>query len=50
LPADSDLRGRVAIADAQVAYARYRERFADEHGLAPRRRPPATTAVGQHRH
>jgi transaldolase len=29
LPADSDLRGRVAIANAHRAYARYRERFAD---------------------
>ena len=28
LPAGSDLRGRVAIANAQLAYARYRERFA----------------------
>jgi len=30
LPADSPLRGRVAIANAHVAYGRYRERFADE--------------------
>ena len=30
LPADSPLRGRVAIANAHLAYARYRERFADE--------------------
>jgi transaldolase len=30
LPADSDLRGRVAIANAHRAYARYRDRFADE--------------------
>jgi transaldolase len=30
LPADSALRGRVAIANAQVAYRRYCERFADE--------------------
>jgi len=30
LPADSDLRGRVAVANAQRAYARYRRRFADE--------------------
>ena len=29
LPAGSELRGRVAIANAQRAYARYRERFAD---------------------
>jgi transaldolase len=36
LPDDSDLRGRVAIANAQSAYARYRHRFADErwHALA----------------
>ena len=36
LPADSDLRGRVAIANAHRAYARYRERFADERWLALR--------------
>ncbi len=30
LPAGSDLRGRVAVANAQRAYARYRHRFADE--------------------
>jgi transaldolase len=29
LPPDSPLRGRVAIANAHVAYGRYRERFAD---------------------
>jgi transaldolase len=29
LPAGSDLRGRVAIANARVAYARYCERFAE---------------------
>jgi transaldolase len=34
LPADSDLRGRAAIANAQHAYARYRERFADERWLS----------------
>jgi transaldolase len=34
LPAESDLRGRAAIANAQRAYARYRERFADERWLA----------------
>jgi transaldolase len=34
LPPDSDLRGRVAIANAHHAYARYRERFADERWLA----------------
>jgi transaldolase len=36
LPAGSDLRGRVAIANAHVAYGRYRERFADERWLALR--------------
>jgi transaldolase len=30
LPAGSDLRGRVAVANTQRAYARYRHRFADE--------------------
>jgi transaldolase len=30
LPPDSALRGRLAIANAHVAYGRYRERFADE--------------------
>jgi transaldolase len=30
LPADSPLRGRLAIANAHRAYGRYRERFADE--------------------
>jgi transaldolase len=34
LPAESDLRGRAAIANAQRAYARYRERFADERWRA----------------
>jgi transaldolase len=36
LPADSDLRGRVAVANAQRAYARYRRRFSDDRwrGLA----------------
>lgn len=33
LPADSDLRGRVAIANANRAYARYRDRFADARWL-----------------
>jgi transaldolase len=33
LPAGSELRGRVAIANAHRAYARYRERFADERWL-----------------
>jgi transaldolase len=36
LPAGSDLRGRVAIANAQRAYARYRERFADDRWRALR--------------
>jgi transaldolase len=36
LPAGSDLRGRVAIANAHRAYARYRERFADQRWLALR--------------
>jgi transaldolase len=36
LPAESDLRGRAAIANAQRAYARYRERFADERWLSLR--------------
>jgi transaldolase len=34
LPAGSDLRGRVAIANARLAYARYRERFAGRRWLA----------------
>jgi transaldolase len=34
LPADSPLRGRIAIANAHVAYGRYRERFADERWRA----------------
>jgi transaldolase len=33
LPVGSDLRGRVAIANAHRAYTRYRERFADERWL-----------------
>jgi transaldolase len=36
LPADSALRGRVAIANARRAYGRYRRRFADERWLALR--------------
>jgi len=36
LPAGSDLRGRVAIANAQVAYRRYRDRFSNERWLALR--------------
>jgi transaldolase len=34
LPADSGLRGRVAIANARLAYARYLDRFSDAPGLA----------------
>jgi len=34
--AGSDLRGRVAIANAQRAYVRYRQRFADERWLSLR--------------
>jgi transaldolase len=34
LPADSPLRGRVAIANAHRAYARYRVRFSDRRWLA----------------
>jgi transaldolase len=34
LPPDSPLRGRVAIANAHLAYGRYRERFADERWKA----------------
>ena len=41
LPADSDLRGRVAIANAHRAYARFRARFADERWLALREPAPA---------
>jgi transaldolase len=36
LPAGSELRGRVAIANAHRAYARYRERFAAERWLVLR--------------
>jgi transaldolase len=36
LPPGSDLRGSVAIANAHRAYARYRERFADERWVALR--------------
>ena len=36
LPAGSDLRGRVAIANAQRAYGRYRDRFTDRRWLALR--------------
>jgi transaldolase len=34
LASDSDLRGRVAIANARLAYARYRDRFSDQRWLA----------------
>ena len=34
LPADSGVRGRVAIANARLAYARYLDRFSDDPGLA----------------
>jgi transaldolase len=37
LPEHSELRGQVAIANAQRAYARYRERFSDERWLAVQR-------------
>ncbi|HKH18848.1 MAG TPA: transaldolase family protein, partial [Solirubrobacteraceae bacterium] len=36
LPTGSELRGRVAIANARSAYGRYRERFADRRWLALR--------------
>jgi transaldolase len=36
LPAGSDLRGRVAIANARAAYGRYRDRFVDQRWLALR--------------
>src|SRR4051794_20188704 len=34
LPAESPLRGRLAVANAHLAYGRYRERFADERWRA----------------
>ena len=37
LPEGSDLRGRVAIANARLAYVRYRDRFSDSRWLALRR-------------
>jgi transaldolase len=37
LPADSGLRGRVAIANARLAYARYLDRFGDDPYLADSR-------------
>jgi transaldolase len=36
LPEGSDMRGRVAIANARLAYARYRDRFTDPRWLALR--------------
>jgi transaldolase len=52
LPADSAVRGRVAIANAQLAYGRYQERFADPRwqrlsALGARRQRPlwASTAT-----
>jgi transaldolase len=52
LPADSPVRGRVAIANAQRAYARYLERFADNRwrrletaGARPQRPLWASTAT-----
>jgi transaldolase len=36
LSADSDLRGRIAIANAQLAYKRYRDRFSNERWRALR--------------
>src|SRR5205807_1900392 len=52
LPDGSDLRGRVAIANAQCAYSRYRARFADErwrtladHGARPQRPLWASTGT-----
>jgi transaldolase len=52
LPAGSELRGRVAIANARVAYARYRDRFAGERwralhaaGARPQRPLWASTAT-----
>ena len=37
LPADSDLRGRLAIANARLAYARYLDRFGDDPCLVDER-------------
>jgi transaldolase len=52
LPAGSELRGRVAIANARLAYARYRDRFAGERwralhaaGARPQRPLWASTAT-----
>jgi transaldolase len=52
LPDGSDLRGRIAIANARSAYGRYRERFTDERwlslhdaGASPQRPLWASTAT-----
>jgi transaldolase len=52
LPSGSDLRGRVAVANARLAYARYRDRFADRRwsalrdaGAQPQRPLWASTAT-----
>ena len=52
LPADSNLRGRIALANAGRAYGRYRRRFADQrwralrdHGATPQRPLWASTAT-----
>ena len=37
LPGDSDLRGRVATANARLAYARYLDRFSEDPSLADER-------------
>lgn len=51
LPLDSDLRGHVAIANAQCAYARYRQRFADDrwrplHEAGARAQRPLWASTG----
>jgi transaldolase len=51
LPADSRLRGRLAIANAHRAYGRYRERFADERwgplsGAGARAQRPLWASTG----
>ena len=52
LPADSPLRGQIAVANARLAYGRYRRHFADERWRALRdagaNRQPAAALVGQH--
>jgi transaldolase len=44
LPAESSLRGRVAIANARLAYARYLDRFSDDPSLADPRWPALRAA------